>query len=59
MRPYISNQLCKQCGECIAACPYDVMQDEHGFVKVSMPEDCIECGTCVDVCPHKAVYMDD
>jgi adenylylsulfate reductase subunit B len=59
MRPYISDELCKKCGECIDTCPYEVFRDREGAVVVAAPEDCIECTACVELCPHEAIAMDD
>ncbi|MBP6941415.1 MAG: 4Fe-4S binding protein [Syntrophorhabdaceae bacterium] len=59
MRPYISQEKCTGCKECIYICPYDVFTDEDGIVSIPRPEDCIECASCVDNCPEHAIYMDD
>jgi adenylylsulfate reductase, subunit B len=59
MRPYISETLCKKCGECVDTCPYEVFEDEDGTVIVAAPEDCIECTACVDSCPAGAISMGD
>ncbi len=59
MRPYISDDLCEQCGECVTICPYEVFGEEEGRVKVVIPEECIECTDCIRSCPHKAIRMDD
>jgi NAD-dependent dihydropyrimidine dehydrogenase PreA subunit len=59
MRPYISEELCNRCGECIETCPYEVFTEEDGLVIVATPEDCIECTACVDVCPRSAIKMGD
>jgi ferredoxin len=59
VRPYISQEICNGCRECIRICPYDVFSDDNGTVSVSRPEDCIECTSCVDSCPVQAIYMDD
>ncbi|MGD0230621.1 MAG: 4Fe-4S binding protein [Syntrophorhabdales bacterium] len=59
MRPYISEELCKKCGECVDTCPYEVFIDSAGEVIVANPEDCIECTACVDSCPERAISMGD
>jgi adenylylsulfate reductase subunit B len=59
MRPYISDELCQKCGECIDTCPYEVFRDQDGAVVVAAPEDCIECTACVESCPHEAIAMGD
>ena len=59
VRPYISEDLCSRCGECVDTCPYEVFRDEDGAVAVASPEDCIECTACIDACPLDAIFMDD
>jgi NAD-dependent dihydropyrimidine dehydrogenase PreA subunit len=59
MQPFISEDLCEKCGECVEVCPYDVFLIEGGNVVVACPEDCIECIACVENCPHKAILMGD
>ena len=59
VRPYISEDLCSRCGECVDTCPYEVFRNEDGAVVVASPEDCIECTACIDACPLDAVFMDD
>ncbi len=59
VRPYISEDLCGKCGECVDTCPYEVFRDSDGAVVVAAPEDCIECTACVDSCPHEAIFMGD
>jgi NAD-dependent dihydropyrimidine dehydrogenase PreA subunit len=59
MRPYISAERCKQCGECVTICPYEVFREEDGTIVVLFPEECIECNECVRSCPCEAVTMGD
>lgn len=59
MRPYISEELCKKCAECVDSCPYEVFADADGEVTVKNPEDCIECTACVESCPEHAISMGD
>jgi len=59
MRPYISEALCRQCGECVDTCPYEVFRNEDETVTVAVPEDCIECTACVEACPESAISMGD
>ena len=42
MRPFIADELCKGCGECVETCPYEVFKEEDEGVVVAAPEDCIE-----------------
>lgn len=59
MQPFIAEELCKKCRECIDTCPYEVFREEDGRVVVAAPEECIECTACVDACPHGAISMGD
>lgn len=59
MVPHISKERCKDCGDCVSLCPYDVFSVEGGRVRVTRPEDCIECNSCVDQCPEQAIFLDD
>lgn len=53
----VSNDLCTQCGACVAMCPHDnivLERDEHWryFPKVTREEPCVKhCKSlCVDIC---------
>ena len=59
MRPYISEDRCEKCKECIDTCPYEVFEDLDGKIVIARPEDCIECTACVESCPHHAISMGD
>jgi len=59
MRPYIREDLCTKCGECVETCPYEVFRQEDDVVAVATPEDCIECTACVGACPLEAIFMGD
>ncbi|MDR2018234.1 MAG: 4Fe-4S binding protein [Syntrophobacterales bacterium] len=59
MRPYISQELCKKCLECVEICPYEVFVFQDEDVVAANSEDCIECASCVDMCPDNAIRMDD
>lgn len=59
MRPYISEERCEQCKECVDACPYEVFADLSGTIVIARPEDCIECTACIESCPHHAISMGD
>jgi NAD-dependent dihydropyrimidine dehydrogenase PreA subunit len=59
MRPYVSEDRCEKCKECVDACPYEVFADHEGTIVVARPEDCIECTACVEFCLHQAISMGD
>ncbi len=50
---------CKGCGVCVAFCPKQVLEIEHGKIKIARPEDCIKCGQCELRCPDYAIYLDE
>lgn len=50
-RPYISEDLCTQCGLCVEHCRYEAISDDF---KV-LPEKCEGCGVCSYICPVEAV----
>jgi NAD-dependent dihydropyrimidine dehydrogenase PreA subunit len=59
VRPYINQELCSLCKECIQACPYDVFAMKKDEADVSNPGDCIECFACIEACPANAITLDD
>ena len=46
------QERCRQCGDCVDACPHGALSRADGVIAVS--EDCEACGTCVDVCRTNA-----
>lgn len=70
-RSYINHELCKECGMCKKACPYNAIVEVMRPCKKVCPtgamkfgEDqkavideskCINCGLCMQVCPFGAV----
>lgn len=55
----IDAGACKQCGQCAAICPADVLLTENGQVRVSAesPFGCIACGHCMMVCPEESISV--
>ena len=55
----IDEGTCKQCGQCAAICPADVLFTENGQVRVSAesPFGCIACGHCMMVCPEESIAV--
>lgn len=67
----IDTQLCKECGRCADACPYNAIADIMRPCKRSCPvnaiamdenkivvvdeEKCIHCGNCIKNCPFGAI----
>ncbi|MBQ8261986.1 MAG: 4Fe-4S dicluster domain-containing protein [Lachnospiraceae bacterium] len=70
-KAYIEPKLCRECGKCHAACPYNAIADLLRPCKKSCPVDaismdenmrvriddekCIRCGACIKDCPFGAV----
>jgi len=51
---------CTRCGECITACPYDIIKEGRGkfpILDFSL-HGCDFCRKCVDVCEPKALCYD-
>ena len=70
-RSYIDPSLCKECGQCAKACPYNAIADLVRPCKQSCPtgaitmdengicvideSKCVQCGRCVHSCPFGAI----
>lgn len=70
-RAYIDPLLCKECGQCVKACPYNAIADLMRPCKKSCPveaitmdennivvidqDKCISCGACITNCPFGAI----
>lgn len=70
-RAYIDPNLCKECGKCSQACPYNAIADLMRPCRRSCPVDaitmneyhivvineekCINCGACIKNCPFGAI----
>ncbi|MGC8604578.1 MAG: ATP-binding protein [Desulfomonilaceae bacterium] len=57
--PKISDEKCKQCGECIDVCPADVLAAKDSKTVVANPSDCLGCESCVSVCPEEAIQVEE
>jgi NAD-dependent dihydropyrimidine dehydrogenase PreA subunit len=53
------QENCIKCGECVLACPCDVLRldDETGYCTVKYVEDCQLCNLCVYYCPSNALEL--
>lgn len=52
--PWIDNESCTSCGECVALCPAEAVTGKP----LQINEDCILCGDCIDACPVYAIHAD-
>lgn len=55
--PKIDKSKCNGCGECVDACPMEVIEMKDEKAVVAKPDDCTECGTCVEVCEPQAITL--
>jgi ferredoxin len=51
----IDQNLCDQCGTCIAVCPADALALTEQLAVDGLK--CTTCGTCVRVCPFGALAV--
>ena len=45
---------CDQCGDCIEACPYDMIHETEN-PKLPIAGFCTLCGQCIEACPEDAL----
>jgi len=65
LKPFIDQDKCVACENCVAACPVDAlsMKDEmlplgENLAVLSAPEKCISCAWCLDNCQFDAITME-
>ncbi len=54
--PCIDTKLCRQCNNCVEACPLHCISAGEGGFAINSKE-CIQCLCCMEVCPHGAVDL--
>ncbi|MCY6957005.1 4Fe-4S dicluster domain-containing protein [Clostridium brassicae] len=70
-KAYINQDLCKECGLCKKACPYNAVSEVMRPCKKVCPtgaldideyrramikdEECVNCGACMEACPFGAI----
>ena len=54
----INKKLCAGCGNCVEACPFEVLKIKNGKAVVAKPEKCQKCGACMSVCPNNAIKIE-
>jgi len=53
----INEKLCDLCGECVRACPKNVLEIVEGKLQVRDRALCSLCNACVEVCPQGAIKV--
>jgi NAD-dependent dihydropyrimidine dehydrogenase PreA subunit len=53
--PLIDTEECISCGQCVEACPTDVLELGDDSAEVVNEEDCIACASCLEACPTGAI----
>ena len=51
----VDHSKCTGLGECVTACPVEILEVASGKAIVKNLADCIECCACVNACPNKAI----
>jgi electron transfer flavoprotein alpha subunit len=52
----IDREKCVMCGACLPSCPFGLLEENDGEIRVK--EGCTSCGACVDVCDCKAISLE-
>jgi len=53
----IDIEKCTGCGDCVAACPFGLLETIDD--KVQLKEGCTLCGACQEVCSYEAINIED
>ncbi len=48
---------CDECGECVEACPRDVLGIKRNKLKVLNERECILCNSCVEICESNSISV--
>lgn len=58
-QPFIDEQKCIGCGECVDICPSEVLElvDEKAVVEIA--EECVGCESCIEVCEQEAITVEE
>ena len=52
----IDREKCVLCGDCIPSCPFGLLDEIEGEIRVK--EGCTSCGACVDACNCGAISLE-
>ena len=52
----VNRELCKGCGDCVAACPNEAIRLSDGKAFIDQ-EKCSSCQICAEVCPTGALQI--
>lgn len=58
----VNQDLCSECGICVAVCPFDVIKlekSDEDLVAVIGDLKCKRCDLCVTACPAGAITIND
>jgi NAD-dependent dihydropyrimidine dehydrogenase PreA subunit len=55
--PQIDKAVCTGCGDCVAACPTEVLELVDGQTFLAEPAACNYCGACESICPVQAIAL--
>jgi len=53
----VDEERCNGCGECVDACPMQILVVEDLISEITVVERCLECGTCMRACPNEAISI--
>lgn len=54
----VDEEKCTGCGDCVPACPAQVLYLSDGKAHVNENE-CMGCQSCVALCPSEAITLDE
>ncbi len=53
--PNLDRDRCTDCGDCVSACPPNVLGLVAGHLEFLRPELCDYCGRCEEACAEEAI----
>jgi DNA-directed RNA polymerase subunit D len=53
----LKNEKCEKCGDCVEACPRDIIQMKGDSIKLVNEINCTLCKTCEEVCRYDAIRV--